>query len=276
MALFVALIAALAAGAALANADDDELELDPFNYAFAAYAGSGIYATGAGTVYLFRIPVSYNIRRADEHAFGIRLRAKATLGFYDFDPEDLLELELPDRVGTATLLVGLEFPIPVLDNWTLGPFLDYGPAWDDESEQLSWVLGSGARSRAQFPWGNGRQWVLWNELVAAANFGDDEIERDDFGKFVTELELQLPLPARAYGRRLALAPFFKSDYYFNEIRVRQVVGEPLDIRERWEVGVKFGTYEREKVWRVALPRVGVGVRFGQGATAVRIIFSSKY
>ena len=256
--------------------DEEEAELDPFNYAFAAYTGAGIYSTDAGTVYLFRIPVNYNVRRAEDHAIGIRLRVKATLGFYDFDPEDLLELNLPDSVGTATLLAGVEFPIPILDNWTLGPFVDFGPAWDSELEQLSWVLGSGARSRAQFPGGNERQWVLWNELVAAANFGDEEIERDDFGKFVTELELQVPLKASPFGRRLAISPFFKSDFFFNEIRVKRITGEPIDVRSRWELGVKFGTFERGRVWRVPVPRVGVAFRFGQGTSSVRVLFSSRY
>jgi hypothetical protein len=253
----------------------EETEFDPLNFAFAAYMGSGIYSTGAGEVYLFRIPVGFTILSPEGRPVGLRLRLRTTLGFYNFDLDDLINLGIPDKVGTVSVLGGVELPIPIRENWVLGPFVDFGPAWDSESETWSWVVGAGARSRATFPW-KGSRFVLWNELVAAANFGAEEVERDDFGKFMADLEYPQPLRWTIGGRPTAISPFIKAELFFNELIIKPVEGEPLEVRDRYEVGVKFGWAERGRVWRIPVPRVGLGYRFGSGVTSIRIIISGRY
>jgi hypothetical protein len=267
-------LAVVACGSVPAQADD-ETEFDPLNFAFAAYTGAGIYTSDTGTVYLFRIPVNQTIVRPEERLMGVRLRLRMTFGFYDFDPEDLIDLVLPESVGTVSMLGGVEFPIRIYQNWTLGPFVDFGPAWDSDSDKLSWVLGTGARSRAHFPWKE-RRFVLWNELVVASNFADADVERDDFGKFMAELEFRQPIGWTIRDRQTALGFFVKGEWLFNELEIQRPTGEPVGIAARYEVGVKFSTAERERIWRVPLPRVGLGYRFGQGVTSVRLIFSSRY
>jgi hypothetical protein len=268
------MLVGLLAGVAIAQEEPD-VEFDPLNFAFAAYAGSGIYQSSNGTVYLFRIPISYGIVSPEKHPVGVRLRIQATLGFYNFDPNDLIDLIIPDQVGTISVLAGVELPIPIYEKWVLGPFVDYGPAWDSETDDLSWVLGGGIRSRAFFPW-KSRQFVLWNELVVASNRGDDDVERDDFGKFLAELEYRQPLNLTIRGMRTAIGPFVKAEYVFDGLEFQTVSGESRDIRHRYEVGVKFSTAEREKIWIVPIPRVGLSYRFGDGVDSVRLIFSSRF
>lgn len=266
----------LAAWAGAASAQTRQTELEPLNYAFAAYVGSGIYSSSSQTAWLVRIPVSVPVLPSEERAFGLRVRLRTTLGFFNFDPANLLERQLPDSVGTFSMLAGVDFPVRVRANWTLAPFADLGPAWDNDTQKWSGVAGIGAWSRAEFPLARERAFVLSNELVRASNFGGEEFEEKGFGKFQTELELRLPLRAAIGGKRLAVGPFVQGAWLFDPLEIGGVIDDPKPIRWRYEVGVKLGPESKEKIHGVPLPRLGLGYRFGQGVTSVRFIFSTRY
>ena len=110
-----------------ARAQTRDTEFEPLRFGFAAYVGSGIYSSGSQTVWLFRIPVTIPVLPSEDRPFGIRVRVRTTVGFFDFEPPDLLQGALSDGVGTLSILAGVEFPIEVRDNWTVAPFLDAGP-----------------------------------------------------------------------------------------------------------------------------------------------------
>ncbi len=259
-----------------AGAQTRESEFEALNFAFAAYVGPGIYSGGDQTVWLFRIPITVPILPSENRPFGVRLRVRATFGFYDFDPGDLVTTGIPDSVGTFSLLAGVHVPFRIRDNWTLGPFLDGGPAWDNVTQTWSGVIGIGALSRAEFQLKSEHRFVLWNELVRASNFGDDEFEKDGFGKFLTDLEYRIPLSWTVGGKRMAVGPFVKTVWLFDGLTVGGIVDDEKTIRARYEVGFKIGPENRERVWRIPVPRLGLSYRFGQDVTSVRFIFSSRY
>jgi hypothetical protein len=258
------------------EAQSNEDEFPPLNFAFAAYVGSGIYSGGSQVVWLFRAPFTVPLRPQEDRSFGVRLRVRGTVGFFNFNPNKLSELNLPDNVGTLSLLGGVDFPIRVRDNWTLAPFVDLGPAWDSQTDMLSWVLGLGVWSRAEWELKSRNRFVLWTELVRANNFGDDEFEEDDFGKFLNELELRIPLNWHIKGHRMAVGPFVKAVWLWDTLIIGGVTDDPREIRERYEVGFKIGAEERQKFMKVAVPRLGFSYRFGQGVTSVRFIVSARY
>ena len=262
-----------ASGAAAQTRDN---EFEPLNFAFAAYVGSGIYSGGDQTVWLFRIPITIPILPSEDRRFGVRLRIRATFGFYDFDPSGLATIAIPDSVGTFSLLAGVDVPIRIRDNWTLGPFLDGGPAWDSETQTWSGVIGIGAMSRAEFPLKSEQRFVLWNELVRASNFGRDEFEEEGFGKFLTDLEYRIPLHWTVGGKRMAVGPFVKATWLFDALEIGGIIDNEKTIRARYEVGFKIGAENRERVWRIPVPRLGLSYRFGQGVSSVRFIFSWRY
>jgi hypothetical protein len=43
---------------------------------------------------------------------------------------------------------------------------------------------------------------------------------------------------------------------------------------QYEVGITFGSRGPLKLWKIPLPRVGVGYVFGEGLAAVRIVFGT--
>ena len=272
----VVVLLTLAGFVSAAAAQTRESEFEALNFAFAAYVGSGIYSGGDQTVWLLRIPITVPILPAEDRPFGLRLRVRATFGFYDFDPGDLTAIGIPDSVGTFSLLAGVDMPIRIRDNWTLGPFLDGGPAWDSETETWSGVIGIGVLSRAEFLLKSERRFVLWNELVRASNFGNGEFEEEGFGKFLTDLEYRIPLSWTVGGKRMAVGPFVKAVWLFDALEIGGILDDEKTIRARYEVGFKIGAENRERIWRIPVPRLGLSYRFGQGVTSVRFIFSSRY
>jgi hypothetical protein len=268
------LLVVAGAGGVRAQGDDD-VEFDPFNFAFAAYAGSGVYANGDRTVYVFRIPAWIRLRADDAGPFGIRLSIKTTLGFYDFAPQDLVEFEFPDSLGTLSVIPGAELRFQVSERWQLKPFLDYGIAWDTETDDTVWVLGTGLRARAEYPWKQ-RSMVWWNELIYAMNSETGLDPFTDFARLRTKFEVRQPAGFSVGGQETAFAPYVTLDYYFDEVVLERPLLDPVLVRERYEIGLTWGTSERAKVWIISLPRVGLGYRFGQDLSTVRLVLSFAY
>jgi hypothetical protein len=45
---------------------------------------------------------------------------------------------------------------------------------------------------------------------------------------------------------------------------------------QWEVGVSIGTVNTAYLWKVPIPRIGVGYRFGSDLSIVRLVFGSAF
>jgi len=252
-------------------------EQDPLNHAFAVYLGSGIYVSNGNQVYVFRIAPKIRIRNENEHAFGVRFRINATLGFYNFDPKDLIDLEFPDRASTYAIVPGVDFPIKIYESWTLYPFVDFGPAIDDIAREVTLVFGVGSLSRAEFH-DDHFTYVLWNELIYAANKEDDQFPTDDFSVFRTQLDVRELVKFRALQRQFDLGILFGNELYFNRLIVQAPDGETFEVKDRWEIGFTVGASEPWKPLKklVKAPRLGVGYRFGDGPNGVRFILRFRY
>ena len=273
-ALLCALSLSLLAGTGSVRATDNETEFNPFNFAYATYVGSGFYSNGTRSIFVLQIPISFKLRDDDARYFGLRFTTTPTFGFYDWTKDDMLEFDLPERLGTASVTVGVEFRVPVLSNWRLDPFIDYGVGRDSEFHQTAYIFGTGIRSRAEWPWKE-RTILLWNEWLYASNFGE-QYDADDFSRFTSILDVRQPAGFTIGGHTVDFGAFFKDELFFNTVVVRNLDGEPFEIRVRNEIGVTFGTAERTTVWIIPVPRVGVSYRFGQGVEQIRILFSYRY
>ncbi len=120
----------------------DEPE-DVINYAYSNWIGSGFYKVGDRTVYLLRAPLSYALREADSEKWGMELLFPATIGFHEFSDGQ-------DNVGTITFVPGVQFTYPVLENWWLKPFGQFGFGKDFSGSDIAWIYGAGIKSLATF------------------------------------------------------------------------------------------------------------------------------
>ena len=121
--------------------------VDIINYAYSNWIGSGFYRVDDRTVYLLRAPFSYTLREADSQNWGMELLFPATIGFHDFDDGE-------DNVGTMTFVPGVRFVYPVLDNWWLKPFGQFGFGRDFSGSDVAWIYGVGIKSLATFNLGS--------------------------------------------------------------------------------------------------------------------------
>lgn len=244
-------------------------EHDPLNHAFAVYIGSGLYVAGGRSVFVVRVAPRTTLRSEEKHGFGIRLRINATFGFYDLKPEDFLNFELPDRIGTFALVPGVEFPIELYDNWTLMPFIDAGAATDTEFHDMTMVVGAGTRSRAEFH-DNRHSYVLWNIFVYANNIDDDQYDRQDYTVFRTDFEMRKLVKFKMFKRDLDLGLLVKSDWFFDTVIIDVPLGEPVKIRKRFELGFTIGSTQKYVFKKLlTAPRFGMTYITGDGLSGVR-------
>jgi hypothetical protein len=258
-------------------ADDD---VPVLGFAFSHYTGSGIYVVEDRTVQVYDIPISFSPMKLEEHRLGLRLTLPISLGFYDFEPKDVIELGLPEHVGTASFLPGVRFDFRPAERWILGPFLETGVAKDFEGGELVLVGGTGIDSQFFFL-DSDVVGLLRNRLVAAASRTTDSDVRESYLEFRTSVETSFLLPLTVRGRATDLTGFAAA-YVFHkppEETATRLLGEPLggeDTWVQWEVGLTFGARPKAKWWKVPIPRFGLSYRFGDGEDAVRIVFGAPF
>ena len=272
-------LACLLIGLAVAPAvaESTAPEADPLNHAFSVYLGSGIYVSENRSVFIFRIAPRIKILSEKDRKFGIRLRLNATFGFYDFDPKDLIELEFPEQLGTFAFVPGIEFPVNMYDNWVLTPFFDVGPATDTEFQDLTIVVGTGFRSRAD--WHHKRfTYLLWNELIYAKNLQTKEYASEDYSMLRSDFETRGIARYRLGKRPFDLGLLLGVDWFFDTIIVNLPFNEPTSIGARYEIGFTTGSSQpwRQLKKMVKVPRLGLSYRFGEGTSSVRFLISSRY
>ena len=251
-------------------------EADPKNFSHASFLGSGFYAIGDRQIYIIRLDLQFMIRSEDEHPWGLYFTLRPTLGFYDFEPGDVADFDLPGSIGTLSVLPGIMFRLPVLDNWRLEPFVEAGPALEFNTDTVTWIYGLGVESRAEFPAHNSR-FLLWNTLLWAGNWESDVALADNFLVFETTLEWRRRIGWTLGGHPTELGPLLRGEFYLDSLTLSPPAGEPIEeIDRRYEVGLTWGTTERIVKWRIPLPRVGLTYRFGQGDSAYRLLFTTRF
>ena len=275
MALALALIAA---GLPIVAQSDSETapETSPYSFGFASYAGSGYYNIEGSQALILAFNPRIRLRNEEEKPFGVILRLGVTLGFYDVQTEDFFTFDLPGQVGTFTLLPGVEFPIKVAKNWTLGPFGDFGAAYNTDTGEATYVAGVGIRS-----WAYMRtkrvDYSLWNRFLYARDSGTDVTQGTAFIQFRTELDVRRVAVHEIYGRAFDFALYFQNDFYPQSLEIPRDVEDVLKIATRWQVGFTWGPLEMWRPWwKFTVPRLGISYILGDGSSGWRFILRYRY
>ena len=242
------------------------------NFAFATQLGSGVYSVAGRTLQIYRLPFSHTIRSTDDSGFGIELTLPVTFGFFDFELQDIEDGDLPTRVDSVSFVPGLRLAFEVAPGWTLEPYAEAGIARAQNANAHANVYSAGVASLYEFD-GQGFDWLLRNDLVWA---GVDVRGTSGQDRFV---RLQTVLTARRPFSQGSAADYLL--YALNEYYVDQP-GGPVDSAlqdgssMQYEVGVTLGWRETRRLWKIPLPRVGVGYRFGSNLDVFRIVFGTPF
>jgi hypothetical protein len=224
---------------ALAQADPTEDDRDVLNYAFASQLGSGIYKSSGRVVQVYRIPISYSLRPREEQASRFKLVFPLTIGFYDLKSTDSPDPELPEDVGTLSLVPGVEVTVPVSEKWSLTPLASLGMAKDLWSHERVYVYDLGLKSHVVFAWKRS-DFTVGNKLVYVGEHTPGGDRDEDFTMFETGLDVRRPLWFTIGGRDVDASLFVMNYLYLEPTKVFVVREEPLEIGTQFEFGFTFG------------------------------------
>jgi hypothetical protein len=226
-------------------------------------------------VQVYRLGVGIGLRPLEGHRWGLDLRVPVTFGFYDFDLASALESGLADGLTTLAVAPELRLEIPIGERWRLSPYGAVGAGRDFSAGRMNYLAAGGARSRLPLPWGS-FSFLVANRLLYAAYTTSELGFGDDFAALESGLEGRHSLGFSLAGHRVDAGLFFVDYLYFASPELVRFFGESLSIRQQWEFGVTFGTMTPLRVLGFAMPRIGVGYRFGADASLVRIVFGSPF
>jgi len=277
---FVMLAVALAVGAVSAQTEPPDPEppetSELANFVYASQLGSGFYEVAGRRVWVLRFSGAARLRSVEDHGWGVRLRFPVTFGFYDFKPEDFLDVDLPDDVNTVTFVPGVEFEVPIFERWMLIPFVEFGAGKVVTSDgRWSLVYSGGTESKALFPVGRFNL-LLGNELRYAGSAIVGGPVNDGWGRFKTVLEARHPLPFSITGKQARIGGYVLNNLYLDGLTFLKPNGDPVKIVTEYEIGVTFGTETPLKWWLVKLKGIGLGYRWGRRISAVRFFIGFPF
>ncbi len=251
-------------------------EQDFIHFGFAAQLGSGIYAMSGRTIQVYRLPFAIRFPTDDESRIGVRLTLPVTIGLVDFEPQDVLGTDLPESLDSVSFVPGIALDIALRDDWVVEPFVEAGVARDRTAELDERVYSAGMRSRFDFGQ-RGTDWQLYNELVHVAVEQKSPDRTDDLTRFRTGISGRRSFDAERVGRRADFVTYGFVDLLLDPPD-GPVNGEPGDDGgpAQIEVGMTFGATEPIHLWKIPLPRIGLGYRFGADLEAYRLVFGAPF
>jgi hypothetical protein len=245
-------------------------ERQEFNYAFATQVGSGIYTVSGRTLQVYRLPLSYAFRDSEEGRAGFRLTFPMAFGFYNFDPEDVLSSSLDEDVATFSLVPGTEVLVPVSPHWLLKPFAEAGYVWARGGDADAAIYSAGLRSRFDCKGGGFDMAVgtgLNYALVDPPGSG-----RDAMVALEAAFTASHPFGQGAQAQA-DYEPYFVGRVYFGG-EDHPLPGQGSNTLVQYEAGMTFGSRGPMKLWKIPLPRIGVGYVVGHDLAALRIVLGT--
>jgi hypothetical protein len=225
-------------------------------------------------IQIYRMTPSWTVRSTEDHPWGLRLVFPVSASVLDLEGVGLDLEEVFASLQSVTVTPGVEFLLPVRDEWVLKPFVEAGATvvtGDFSVTERPWSLGFRARRDHQR-----RDWRY--SLGLAASFRGTTVVD---GPSTTYTTLEAGFEARQATTIMVLGnPMDVGAYTI----VRHNIGledlpaldDPIAVDWLYEAGLSFGTEPRPEVWGFALPRTYLGFRWGANLQAVRLSFSFPF
>ena len=230
---------------------------DVINYAYSSWIGSGFYKVGDRTIYLLRAPFSYTVRKADGENWGLELLFPATVGFNEFQDGQ-------DNVGTFTFVPGARFVYPVLENWWLKPFGQFGFGKDFSGSDIAWIYGLGIKSLATFDFKSSEldfgTAFTWADQTQSGGGSDTGFSMVDIG-----LNSRWPTKLNILNRRTDLNLYFVYTEFVNDLNFERAEKKNKNIQRLYKFGIAFSSKDSYPILGLFdLRGGGLDVTFGDG------------
>jgi hypothetical protein len=229
------------------------------NYAFASELGSGIYEISGRTIQVYQLQPSYPLRAGAPRGGrpGIRLIFPVTVGFFNFQPNDLLHLHVPTQIGALSFEPGVQLDYWLNDAWHVYPYAKAGGTFASSTQINSLVYGLGVRSDYRFE--TLASAGLWRaEFAHAGVHYHSDLPNDSFTRLRDGVELRRTFDWPSNRRAAQLGAYGVTDIYFDAPS-----GPASGIAARtlqFEAGLMFAASPMWQVKGFTLPRIGIGYR----------------
>ncbi len=248
-------------------------EIDPVNYAFANYLGTGFYQTSGGAVTVFKIPFSYTPDQPTDNIISWRL--PVTVGFFNFGFDEIGVIELPEEVGTLSFVPGLERQYHPSLHWTLIPYIDFGLSKNFSSKEDIIIYSTGLTAEYQLAWIDEQH--LWsNKIWYAAHHLLSTEKHDDFATLQTGLDISLPWhPSLSVAdMRWTVYGFVAS--YIRPIRFADENNRVEKVNSSVELGITLKSVMLGEKYFWGMDQIGIGYRDEDNIRIWRLVWGSPF
>ncbi len=219
---------------------------------------------------IVEIPLPITLRAPKDGKIGIRLRLSLFFSWNNVRFMDINEDDIAASLNTLTFVPGVEFMIPVGEQWLVRPYGQIGGVGALDIPGHRWMASLG--SRASGVW-NFDKWVLsaGGRLEYTAVFDEDWQRTDDVAFVDLGGDFSFPLWFNVKGERAAMGFFVIPRYYIDPAEIVGQDGFDLGVDSHIEIGVSFQIHDNPKLWFISFPKwYGVGARFAQNHRSLRI------
>lgn len=268
----------------LAAVADAHAQLDPntvhdrqelINWYYAASFGTGVYTAGDRSVSVLQLPFSRALKDVARDGLGLRFKVATTLGFYDYDFDNALGGNIPDRISTFSVLPGIEWEVPVTRRWTVRPYVDAGYGQELEGRESAWIYDFGIKSRFVLAMDEGVEFSLVNSLTSAGYRPRGGPTRP-FGFLATGLDITIPTAATLFGRAVYVGFTPVYYYYFNHLSFAEFDNPQNRVRETFELSVSIVTRRPWTLKFFEVDRIGLAVRSSGDISGVSLFTSLPF
>ena len=253
-------------------------EIEPVHYAYSNYLGSGIYHTTGQDVTLINLPFLVELGQEDKTTYSLRL--PVSMGFFDFNFEDIPELDFPDSVGTFTFTPGIQFNYQYTDNLVIESYLDLGYARNLTTDRNVLVHSGGISSLYSF--NIDKFDSVWASRIYYAGYdGHNYNAADLYAAIQIGVDTGFPVKYQFFGYNYQPRLFATAFWYFTEVDFNIPNVSTQNISEQNKVtltnSLEFGaTMKFDKVigysW-AGFDTIGISYRFSENLNVVRLLFS---
>lgn len=221
---------------------------------------------------VYRIPISYPIRRLGEKPWGLRITFPISLGTYELEAATDIG-DVVDSVQSMAVIPGVEFQVPVGERWVIKPFGEVGIGDDSRSGETHLLYATGIRARGEY---ETRPFEL---MVGTAfryrNAAGTDVVKNWYSTVEGGVDAQVPL-GFSIGSRGARGGGYLILRHFSNLEFEIVTDGPFEVDWNYEVGLSFATEPVLTIWKIKLPWIGLGFRFGDRTRGIRLNFSFPF
>lgn len=263
--LLALILTALVVAPVFAQDEDVDVALLPRD------AGT-IEDVNSNSLQVYRFPISYNVRSLDEKPWGLRVYLPISFGTYELEAATDVG-DFVDRIGSIAVVPGVEFLLPVGQRWVVKPFAEVGVGDDSVSDTTQVLYSAGLRARAEFeprPFD-----VMFGGAFRYRNNTTSQAVKNWYSTVEVGADAQLPL-GFSLGSRAAHGGLYAIMRHFTDLEFELITNGPINIEWNYEVGLSFSTEPVLRLWKIKLPWIALGYRFGDRQSGVRLNFTFPF